>query len=121
LLCLPDAMYALAFQIFDRNGNGSITCGMILTCLKSLTNFIPWCSIKHTSPWTWFELTILVVIVTNCRGSYKFNNHTITAMTAYQFKNLKLFNEKSFDNNVNCSDKQQNKSKERKKDVCYNW
>ena len=29
LLCLPDAMYALAFQIFDRNGNGSITCGMI--------------------------------------------------------------------------------------------
>ncbi|KAL3837138.1 hypothetical protein ACJMK2_022516 [Sinanodonta woodiana] len=26
LLCLPDAMYALAFQIFDRNGNGFITC-----------------------------------------------------------------------------------------------
>ncbi|XP_076092098.1 electrogenic aspartate/glutamate antiporter SLC25A13, mitochondrial-like isoform X1 [Mytilus galloprovincialis] len=25
LLCLPDAMYALAFQIFDRNGNGYIT------------------------------------------------------------------------------------------------
>ncbi|KAJ8319625.1 hypothetical protein KUTeg_002827 [Tegillarca granosa] len=25
LLCLPDAMYALAFQIFDRNGNGYIS------------------------------------------------------------------------------------------------
>lgn len=27
LLCLPDAMYALAFQIFDRNGNGYLSCG----------------------------------------------------------------------------------------------
>ena len=26
LLCLPDAMYALAFQIFDRNGNGYLSC-----------------------------------------------------------------------------------------------
>ncbi|XP_021341671.1 calcium-binding mitochondrial carrier protein Aralar1-like isoform X1 [Mizuhopecten yessoensis] len=27
LLTLPDSMYALAFQIFDRNGNGYISCG----------------------------------------------------------------------------------------------
>ncbi|KAL8561913.1 hypothetical protein ACOMHN_046703 [Nucella lapillus] len=26
MLCLPDAMYSLAFQIFDRNGNGFVTC-----------------------------------------------------------------------------------------------
>ncbi|XP_050406141.1 electrogenic aspartate/glutamate antiporter SLC25A13, mitochondrial [Patella vulgata] len=26
LLCLPDSLYALAFQIFDRNGNGYIAC-----------------------------------------------------------------------------------------------
>jgi len=43
-----------------------------------------------------------------------------TSLHLYFIQNLKLFNEKSYDNNVNCSDKQQNKSKERKKDVCFN-
>uniref|UniRef100_A0A0L8HTP6 EF-hand domain-containing protein n=1 Tax=Octopus bimaculoides TaxID=37653 RepID=A0A0L8HTP6_OCTBM len=31
LLCLPDALYALAFTIFDQNGNGYITCGPALS------------------------------------------------------------------------------------------
>jgi len=32
--------------------------------------------------WTGFELTMLVVIVTDCIGSYKSNYHTITTMMA---------------------------------------
>ncbi|XP_046355558.1 electrogenic aspartate/glutamate antiporter SLC25A13, mitochondrial-like isoform X1 [Haliotis cracherodii] len=37
LLCLPDAMYALAFQIFDRNGNGYITCDEFEDIIKHTT------------------------------------------------------------------------------------
>jgi len=32
--------------------------------------------------WAGFELTTLVVIVTDCIGSYKFNYHTLTTTTA---------------------------------------
>jgi hypothetical protein len=41
------------------------------TCRKSLTNW----------PWAIFELTTLVVIGTDCIGSYKSNYHTITITT----------------------------------------
>jgi hypothetical protein len=41
------------------------------TCRKSLTNFITYCCIEYTSPWARFELTALVVIGTDCTGSYK--------------------------------------------------
>ncbi|XP_064594898.1 electrogenic aspartate/glutamate antiporter SLC25A13, mitochondrial-like isoform X2 [Liolophura sinensis] len=34
LLCLPDAMYALAFQIFDRAGNGYITSDEFVKIIK---------------------------------------------------------------------------------------
>ncbi|KAK3106010.1 hypothetical protein FSP39_010838 [Pinctada imbricata] len=37
VLCLPDAMYALAFQIFDRNGNGFITCDEFEDIIKHTT------------------------------------------------------------------------------------
>ncbi|GFR64060.1 calcium-binding mitochondrial carrier protein Aralar1, partial [Elysia marginata] len=37
LLCAPDAMYALAFQIFDRNGNGYITCDEFEDLIKHTT------------------------------------------------------------------------------------
>ncbi|KAL5010030.1 hypothetical protein ScPMuIL_012335 [Solemya velum] len=37
LLCLPDAMYAVAFQIFDRNGNGYITCDEFEDIIKHTT------------------------------------------------------------------------------------
>ncbi|XP_076455982.1 electrogenic aspartate/glutamate antiporter SLC25A13, mitochondrial-like isoform X2 [Babylonia areolata] len=37
LLCLPDAMYTLAFQIFDRNGNGFITCDEFEDIIKHTT------------------------------------------------------------------------------------
>ncbi|XP_059174413.1 electrogenic aspartate/glutamate antiporter SLC25A13, mitochondrial-like isoform X3 [Physella acuta] len=37
LLCAPDAMYALAFQIFDRNGNGFITCDEFEDIIKHTT------------------------------------------------------------------------------------
>jgi hypothetical protein len=39
---------------------------------------------------TGFELTTLVVIVTDCIGSYKFNYHTITNTTAPFFLGLTL-------------------------------
>jgi hypothetical protein len=48
------------------------------TCRKSLTNFIIYCCIEHTSPWTGFELTSLVVIGTDYTGNCKSNYHTIT-------------------------------------------
>ena len=38
------------------------------------------CCIEYTSPWTGFKLTTLVVIGTDCIGSYKFNYHAITTM-----------------------------------------
>jgi hypothetical protein len=57
----------------------------VLFCMKrcnrhfiSHNNFC----IEYTSPWTGFEITILVVIGTDCTGSCKFNYHTITTMTA---------------------------------------
>ncbi|KAK7092756.1 electrogenic aspartate/glutamate antiporter SLC25A13, mitochondrial-like [Littorina saxatilis] len=37
LLCLPDSMYTLAFQIFDRNGNGFITCDEFENIIKHTT------------------------------------------------------------------------------------
>ena len=45
---------------------------------KSLTNFITECCIEYTPPWTGLELTTLVVIETDCIGSYKSNYHTTT-------------------------------------------
>ena len=52
-------------------------------CRKSLTNFITYCCIENTSPWTGFELTTLVVIAigTDCTGSCKSNYHTIATTT----------------------------------------
>ena len=38
--------------------------------------------IECTSPWTEIELATLVVIGTDCTGSWKYINHTITTMTA---------------------------------------
>ena len=32
------------------------------TCRKSLTHFITYCCSEYTSPWTWFELTALVIV-----------------------------------------------------------
>jgi hypothetical protein len=48
---------------------------------KSLTNCITLCCIDHTSPWTGFELTMLVVIDTDYIGSCKSNNNTIVTTT----------------------------------------
>ena len=50
-------------------------------CRKSLTNFITKCCIEYTSPWAGFEFTTLVVIGTDCIGSWKPNHHTITTTT----------------------------------------
>jgi hypothetical protein len=52
------------------------------TCRKSLSNFITYCCIEYTLPWTGFELTTLVVIGTDCTGSCKSNYHTINTTTA---------------------------------------
>jgi len=40
------------------------------------------CCIEYTSPWNGIELTTLVVIGTDCIGSYKSTYHTITTTTA---------------------------------------
>ena len=52
------------------------------TCRKSQSNFITYCCIEYTSPWTGFELTTSVVIGTDCTGSWKSNYHTITSTMA---------------------------------------
>ena len=52
------------------------------TCRKSLTNFITQGCIEYTWPWARFELTTLVVVVIDCKGSWKSNYHTITTTTA---------------------------------------
>jgi hypothetical protein len=49
--------------------------------VKSLANFITYCCIEHTSPWTGFELTTLVMIGTACTDSCKSNYHMIMIMT----------------------------------------
>ena len=54
------------------------------TCCNSLTNLIKKYFIEYTSPWVGFELTTLVVIGTDCIGSYKFNYHT-TTMTPWSW------------------------------------
>jgi hypothetical protein len=56
------------------------------TCRKLLTNFITWCCIEFTSPWAGFQLTTLVVIVTDCTGIWKSNYHTMTTSTAPSFQ-----------------------------------
>ena len=46
------------------------------------------CCIEYISPWTGFELTILVVINTYWTGSCKANYHSVTTMTLpYPFQN----------------------------------
>ena len=50
------------------------------TYRTSPINFITYklyCCIKYTSPWAGFELTTLVVIGTDCKGSCKSNYNTI--------------------------------------------
>jgi hypothetical protein len=47
--------------------------------------FITLCCIEYTSPWTGFKLTTLVVMGTDCTGSYKSNYHTIRTTTAPNF------------------------------------
>jgi len=56
------------------------------TCRKSLTNVITQCCIEYTSPWTGFELTILVVIGTDCSGSCKSKYYTITTTTVSAYE-----------------------------------
>jgi hypothetical protein len=58
---------------FIGGGNQS-TRRKLPTCRKSLTNFITYCCIEYTSPWTWLELTTLVMIGIYCTGSCKSNN-----------------------------------------------
>ena len=47
-----------------------------------LYHYITKCCIEYTSPWAGFKLTMLVVIGTDCIGSYKSNYHRIMTMAA---------------------------------------
>ena len=51
-----------------------------LTCRRSLTNFIACCCIEYTSS------ERLVVIGTDCIGSYKSNYHMTTTTTAHEYE-----------------------------------
>jgi hypothetical protein len=53
-----------------------------LTCCKSQTNFITYCCIEYTLPWTEFKFTTLVMIGTDCIVSCKSIYLTIITMTA---------------------------------------
>ena len=63
LLCSPDAMYNLAFQLFDTNGSGTVTYGKnTLTntnFYSSMSNEI----IHNNSPIRFAELVIVVKFV----------------------------------------------------------
>jgi hypothetical protein len=48
--------------------------------------------VPHTSPWTWFEFTTLVVIGTDCTGSCKSNYHTITTTTVSSMSRFSSIN-----------------------------
>ena len=51
------------------------------SCCRSLTNFITLCCNEYTSPLARFELTMLVVIGTDCMDSYKYNSlHRLTSV-----------------------------------------
>ena len=68
---------------------------------QSLTNFITYCCIDYTSPIAGFEPTTLVVIGTDCTGSFYSNYHTITtttvpffSITVSNMSNITLYNNK---------------------------
>jgi hypothetical protein len=56
---------------------------------KPPTNFITQCCIEYTSPWTGIELTTLLVIGTDCKGSCKSNYNTLTTTTAPATVNIR--------------------------------
>jgi hypothetical protein len=64
--------FGLGFMVFNTTFNHH---------RKSLTNFTTLCCIEYTLPWTGFELTILLVIVTDCTCSCKSIYHTIMTTT----------------------------------------
>ena len=69
---------AISWQpVFIGGGNRS-TRRKLPTCRKSQTNFITNCCIEYTSSRTGSTIKTLVVIGTDCTGSYKSNYHTIT-------------------------------------------
>ena len=49
----------------------------------------------YTSPWVGFEPTTLVVLGTDCIGSYKFNYDTLTTTTAPYIENCQIYQYKS--------------------------
>jgi hypothetical protein len=61
-----------------------------------------WSHIDYASPWPRFELRTLVVIGTDCTGSYKSNYHTITATTEILLKvALNTINQLSLNQSTN--------------------
>ena len=62
---------------FIGGGNRRIR-GKPPTYRKSQTNFVTQSCIEYTSQWAGFKLTTLVVIGTDCIGSYKSKYYTVT-------------------------------------------
>jgi hypothetical protein len=86
----PDDLDLFIGGLSERPGNSFIgrvnqsTRRKPPTYHESLANYITWCCIEYTSPWTGFELTTLVVIGTVCTFSCKSNYQTITTMMGYK-------------------------------------
>ena len=72
--------YIVAVSFIDEGNRSTRTKQP--TCCKSLTNFITWCCIKYTSPWTGFEITTLVAIGKDCTSNCKSNYHKIKTTMA---------------------------------------
>jgi hypothetical protein len=65
--------------IFHLYRGGNRKTRRKLSTLPQVTDkFITLCCIEYTSPWTGFKLITLVVIGSDCTGSWKSNYHTIT-------------------------------------------
>ena len=83
LWCLtPLSIFYIVAVNFICGGNQS-TRRKPSTFRKSLTNFMTWCSIEYTLPWTGFKLTTLAVIGIDCTGSCQSHYHMIMNTTAH--------------------------------------
>jgi hypothetical protein len=81
---IPERDLRVRVMVFNCTFNNisAILWQSVLLVEETEENLITQCCIECTSPWAGFELTILVVIGTDCTGSCKSNYHTIMTMTA---------------------------------------
>ena len=100
-LCLQEFQFAVKFFNFLFGKQSKVRCindfnnisvilwlSVLLVEETGVPREMHWPTTSHRQTWSHnavsrFELTTLVVIGTNCIGSYAFNYHTITTMVLY--------------------------------------